>query len=126
MIMREQPKVIWKKNFIRLIQKDKNLVIENERQPFVVELTEDQFFEMFQAGAEFFGKQAAFEDIIPPCPGCGHNIFDYRLSDDHYYYQKFCRTCGLSGQWAGSEQEADHSWQMFFEKGGIEPCLETP
>ena len=127
MILRNDPKTIWKRKNVQGTQVHEivltadvhgQVAFKNLTTFDIFELTEDQFFEMLQAGVKYFGKEITINDKIPPCPFCGQTMFDIHTRRGGLFH-KVCTNCGLAGPFSASASGAERLWAEWFDKHNL-------
>lgn len=114
-ILRDDPKTLWKRrndqsqNHEIVLTTDINdrVTFKNLCSFWMFDLTEDQFFEMCQAGAEHFCKQITIEDLPISCPLCQGKTYQ---RNNHSNFQRICTRCHLAGPLSDSTEEADEGF----------------
>jgi hypothetical protein len=118
MIMRDHQNIIWNRkpdpgqsHVIRLVsgQNDQEIEIHSFSLEAGIrtQMTEDQFFDMVQAGAKHFGKKINVEDAPILCPACNSETDVIVRGNHEFQYRRICKSCFLSSNYCDTPEKAD-------------------
>lgn len=111
-IYRDEAKILWTRkndenNHQRITleaHNDFQVALHNLSDGGATLFSQEQFYEMVEAGAKHFGKQVTFEDLSIYCPVC--QALSRSVSTGNFYYRR-CDSCGFNSPLVNTPEKAD-------------------